>query len=162
MREKLKSLFREVQRLISRQQNRSELTSDDYRIAGQEVATQLQHDLGVELNFDEQSIEWLDGYINRCRESMPKETKPGLAAALGAYVGEAIIKTYGGAWTYNEQTKQWGIKLNDGNIAFPIAKVYKQLEEDEFHSVHSFFTILPLIGKIASAPPNSTVDRASE
>ena len=66
-----------------------------------------------------------------------------MATALGAYVGEAIIATYGGAWAYFDEVDQWGIRFDDGNGAFPIAKVHKQLEDGEYDSVFSFFTTLP-------------------
>jgi len=42
-------------------------------------------------------IEWLDGYINRIRTQLKNDSYPGLATALGAYVGETIISTYGGS-----------------------------------------------------------------
>jgi len=60
-------------------------------------------------------------------------------------LGETIIATYGGAWVYFEQVNQWGIRLEDGNGAFPINKVYKQLEDGAFDSILSFFTMLPKI-----------------
>ena len=98
--------------------------AEEYRAAAQNVVSQLREDLGVELKYDEASIEWLDGYINRIRTQLKKEAYLGLAIALGAYVGDVIIKTYGGAWAYFEQTNQWGIRFDDGNGAFPIPKVY--------------------------------------
>ena len=118
-------------------------SAEEYRAAAEEVVAQLRHDLGVELKYDEQSIEWLDGYINRIRTQLDKKTYRGLAAALGAYVGETIIAMYGGTWHYFEKLDQWGIRLPDGNGAFPAAKIYKQLEDPEFDSILTFFTILP-------------------
>jgi hypothetical protein len=119
--------------------------AEEYRAAAENVVSQLRDDLGVELKYDEASIEWLDGYINRIRTQLNKEAYLGLATALGAYVGETIIRTYGGAWAYFEQTNQWGIRFDDGNGAFPISKIYKQLEDGEFDSIFSFFTIIPKI-----------------
>jgi hypothetical protein len=118
-------------------------TSEDYRAAAEGVVAQLREDLRVELNYDQASIEWLDGYINRISTQLDKETFPGLAAVLGAYVGETIIATYGGTWQYFEKLDQWGIQLPDGTGAFPSAKIYKQLENPEFDSILSFFTVLP-------------------
>jgi len=118
-------------------------TPEDYRAAAEGVVAQLREDLGVELNYDQDSIEWLDGYINRVRTQLDKEAFPGLAAVLGAYVGETIIATYGGTWQYFEELDQWGIQLSDGTGAFPSAKIYKQLEDPEFDSVLSFFAVLP-------------------
>lgn len=119
--------------------------AEEYRAAAKNVVAQLREDLGVELKYDEQSVEWLDGYINRIRTQLDKETYPGLATALGAYVGEAIINTYGGAWAYFEQQDQWGIRFDNGDGAFPISKVYKQLEDGELDSILSFFTLIPKI-----------------
>ena len=59
------------------------------------------------------------------------------------YVGETIIRTYGGAWADFDQTEQWGVRFDNGDGAFPISKVYKQLEGGEFDSVLSFYKILP-------------------
>src|SRR6185436_9402070 len=116
------------------------MTPEDYRAAAEGVVAQLRHDLGVELKYDEQSIEWLDGYLNRIGTQLDKETYPGLAAVLGAYVGETIIATYGGSWHYFEKSGNWGVLLPDGMGAFPSAKIYKQLENPEFDSILSFFT----------------------
>jgi hypothetical protein len=76
---------------------------------------------------------------------MGKETYPGLTTVLGAYLGESIIATYGGAWDYFEAQGQWGIRFEDGSGAFPFSKVYKQLEDGDYNSVLSFFTILPAL-----------------
>jgi hypothetical protein len=119
--------------------------ADEYRTAAETVVSNFRDELGVELKYDEQSIEWLDGYINRIRTQFKKDSYPGLAVALGAYLGETIIATYGGAWDYFEKLDQWGIRLPDDNGAFPISKVYKQLEDGEFDSVLSFFTMLPKV-----------------
>ena len=117
--------------------------ADEYRAAAETVVSNFRDELGVELKYDRESIEWLDGYINRVRTQLKKESYAGLATALGAYLGETIIATYGGAWDYFEKLDQWGIRFADDNGAFPITKVYKQLEEGEFDSVLSFFTVLP-------------------
>lgn len=119
--------------------------ADEYKaIAAKAVAT-FRDELGVELKYDKQSIEWLDGFINRVGPELEKESVPGLATVLGAYLGETIIATYGGAWAYFEQFDQWGIRFENGDGAFPISKVYKQLEDGAFDSILSFFTMLPKI-----------------
>ena len=120
-------------------------TADEYKALAAKVVSNFRDELGVELEYDQQSIEWLDGYINRVGPELQKERVPGLATALGAYLGETIIGTYGGAWAYFEQVDQWGIRFEDDSGAFPISKVYKQLEDGAFDSILSFFTMLPKI-----------------
>ena len=118
---------------------------EEFKSAAATLVSDFRRELAVNLNYDEQSIEWLDGYINRVAPQLDKATVPGLATAIGAYLGETIIATYGGAWDYNERDDQWGIRFDDGAIAFPFTKVYKQFDDGEFESIYSFFTVLPII-----------------
>lgn len=118
---------------------------DEYKALAARVVSSFRDELGVDLKYDKHSIEWLDGYINRIGPQLQKESVSGLATALGAYLGETIIATYGGAWAYFEQVDQWGIRFEDDNGAFPISKVCKQLEDGEFDSILSFFTMIPTI-----------------
>lgn len=119
--------------------------NQEYKEIAKNVVSQMREELGVELKYDRESIEWLDGYINRIRPQLKKESYSGLAIALGAYLGQTIIATYGGAWGYFEKLDQWGVRFGDESGAFPFSKVYKQFEDGEFESVLSFFTALPLI-----------------
>ena len=52
--------------------------AEEYRAAAENVVSQLHEDLGVVLNYDAASIEWLDGYINRIRTQLKKDAYPGL------------------------------------------------------------------------------------
>jgi len=117
-----------------------------YKAIAENVVSQMR-ELGVELNYDKQSIEWLDGYIERIRTELKQESYSGLATALGAYVGETIIAIYGGAWDYFQKLDQWGVRFDEKSGAFPMSKVYKQLEDghDSGESILSFFTVLPII-----------------
>jgi glutamate dehydrogenase/leucine dehydrogenase len=119
--------------------------ADEFKSAAATLVSDFRAELGVDLNYDNQSIEWLDGYINRVAPQLDNATLAGLATAIGSYLGETIIATYGGAWHYNEHDDQWGIRFDDGAIAFPFTKVYKQFDDGEFESIYSFFTVLPII-----------------
>jgi hypothetical protein len=119
--------------------------ADEYKAVAAQVVSTFRDELGVKLKYDKESIEWLDGYINRVASELQKESVSGLATALGAYLGETIIATYGGAWSYFEQVDQWGIRLENDDGAFPISKVHKQLEDGPFDSILSFFTMLPML-----------------
>ena len=119
--------------------------TDEFKSAAATLVSNFRNELGIDLNYDKPSIEWLDGYINRVASQLNKDTVPGLATAIGAYLGETIIATYGGTWHYNERDDQWGIRFDDGAIAFPFTKVYKQFDDGEFESIYSFFTVLPII-----------------
>ena len=119
--------------------------ADEYKAEAEKVVAAMRDQLGVELNYDKESVAWLEGYIDRIRPQLTNESYSGLATALGAYLGESIIATYGGSWDYFEEQDQWGIRLGEKSAAFPFSKVHKQLKDGEFESILSFFTILPRI-----------------
>jgi hypothetical protein len=95
--------------------------------------------------FDEASLEWLDGFIERQRER--EDATPvfvdRMINILGSYLGECIIRSYGGRWSRGEEG--WRVELDAKNAAFPFAKVRKQFENGEEDSVYSFFTLIPLV-----------------
>jgi hypothetical protein len=50
----------------------------------------------IELDYDEESVRWLDGYIERER-LIPGETE-GLINIIGIFFGECLIRNFGGQW----------------------------------------------------------------
>jgi len=74
---------------------------------------------------------------------------------IGCYLGECIIKTYGGTWKLHEG--QWGVFFDDSNAVFPFAKVSKQFQNghDGGDSIFSFFEVIsPVFRKgIGGAAP---------
>lgn len=107
------------------------------------VKTVLAKKLDVKLDLDAESIKWLAGYINRNRESFNKETKERLIDILGSFLGEAIIKNYGGQWAINEGAL--GVHLKGKSFAFPFAKVSKQMYNGPEDSIYSFYRIVPMV-----------------
>lgn len=61
------------------------------------VSTVREH-FGVTLTFDHAGVEWVDGYINRSQERILADKDNLLATinVLASFVGEAIIRTFGG------------------------------------------------------------------
>ena len=124
------------------------------------AASGLEH-----FGFNEPSVKWLEGYIERQRANNPdSDFVENLSSVLGCFLGECIIQTYGGEWSDNEQ---YGlcVALNHGNAAFPLAKVQKQFDNgvDGGDGIYSFFATIPLLPRIASAVEpreNQTLQRS--
>jgi hypothetical protein len=106
------------------------------------VSTIGQH-CGVALTFDQAGVEWIDGYINRSREDLIADQDNLLAAVnvLAAFVGECIIRTYGGTWV--EKEGEWCVQVNEAIWACPFAKVTKQFNHGPKESVAGYFTLIP-------------------
>lgn len=108
---------------------------------------------GGEFDFSESSIEWVDGFINRNRRDDPGA----MADVIGSYLGDAIIKHYKGRWV--EVGDSVGVELEDGFVAFPIAKAHKQIVNGPEDSILSFYRAIPVLlkqRKEKAAPAEAT------
>ena len=88
------------------------------------VIAHLSQHAGFTLGFNEASVEWIDGFIERQRMREGKEPG-GLVNTLGSFLGECFCREYGGAW-HQSSNGQLSVKFSDGNEAFPFNKVAKQ------------------------------------
>jgi hypothetical protein len=103
-----------------------------------------------EFGYNERSVAWLEGYIERLRVSGTFEENPDhFMSVFGCYLGEAIIAAHGGRWN-EDHTYPLHIML-EGNIqAFPLAKVRKQVANglDSGDSILGFFRTIPALSKL--------------
>lgn len=108
------------------------------------VSTVSEH-CGVMLTFDYAGVEWIDGYINRNRECILADDDELVATinVLAAFVGEAIIRTFGGTWV--EREGEWCVQVNEAIWACPFAKVAKQFKNGPKESVAGYFTLIPTL-----------------
>nr|MBP6750660.1 hypothetical protein [Xanthomonadaceae bacterium] len=104
---------------------------------------------GIPFDYDEASIEWLDGYINRMREEFDGD--PGrLGQVLASYIGESIRRKYGGRWV--EAEDGIGVEIRPDFVAFPFNKVSKQFENGPEDSVLSFYQSIQVLLDETNAP----------
>jgi hypothetical protein len=122
--------------------------SDEFKRHARFLIDTFSRELGVTLRYDEQSVEYLDGYIARNRAGIRKKTEgqySGVVNTIGSFLGECIIANYGGQWKQSE-TGVWGVYFDDKNAVFPFVKVEKALgPEGEFDSIASFYSLSKLV-----------------
>lgn len=108
------------------------------------VVETLGEAAGFPFGLDSHSVEWLDAYINRIRTGDWSEDEiDQMVSNLGAYLGEAIVAAYGGAWARDEHG--WHIRFDEYNRAYPFAKIAKHLKNGPEDSIFSFYSA---IGKV--------------
>lgn len=97
------------------------------------------------LAYDEESVKWLDGYIERNRRDWDEQSGEKLVNVLGSFLGECIRLNYGGEW----QTTEYGpgIAFSDGNVTFPFNKIRKQIQNGSEDSIASFYATIPILFK---------------
>jgi hypothetical protein len=95
---------------------------------------------GFQFGFDARSVAWLDGFIEKLRSGpFSDEQREGMEINISCYLGEAILRNFGGIWSLNEQG--WHILFPIGTRAFPFSKVRKRFQDGEFDSIASFYRI---------------------
>jgi hypothetical protein len=98
----------------------------------------------LNLNFDEPSIKVLEGFIERQRERMGEKGIDGLINTLGSYLGECIIRNYGGHWENDTDGSPY-IQFDEKNGSYPFSKVRKQFKNGLEDSIYSFYTQIPTV-----------------
>lgn len=110
------------------------------------VIQQVRPLSGIDFGYTRHSVEWLEGYIERLRTSGQfenAETKNKLISVFGSFLGECIVCCYGGTWRQHEGV--WGVAFRDGDIAFPFAKVEKQIDNGLEDGIAGFFNLIPVL-----------------
>lgn len=108
------------------------------------LVSTLSKDGVVELGYDDASVEWVDGFVERQRARGDASLAQGLTNVVGAYLGECIIRNYGGQWRADDDGA-WGVFFDTQNAAFPFTKVAKQFANGAEDSIYSFYRTIPIV-----------------
>ncbi len=118
--------------------NEESLTLEEkLRLNAEMVIENLSQHAGFELGFNEESVEWIDGFIERQRAREGFEPG-GLLNTLGSFLGECMCQELGCKWKH-QPNGQLAVEFSDGNAAFPFNKVQKQFANGEEDSILSFY-----------------------
>ena len=104
----------------------------------------------LNISYDLQGVQFIEKYIEKIKTEMSmQEFESGpLPSMLGSFLGETIIRNYGGAWVYDEQGFLC-VGFDETNAVYPIDKVRKQFENGLADSVLDMYqTIAPLFGHL--------------
>jgi hypothetical protein len=88
------------------------------------VLDQLRSLSGIDFGYTRESVEWLEGYIERLRNSGEfdsLELKDKLTSVFGSFLGECIVRCYGAVWIQHEG--EWCVAFSGRDMAFPSPKL---------------------------------------
>jgi hypothetical protein len=90
------------------------------------------------LDYSAESVDRLDALIAESWPGVPeKGTYGSMVPAIGAYVGEVLVKQTGARWIRDPE-EGYGVELN-GQVAFPMSEVGKRFELGPEHSIGRFY-----------------------
>jgi hypothetical protein len=115
---------------------------------------------GIDFGYTKESVKWLEGYIERLRNSGEfenVETRTKLISVFGSFLGECIVRCHGGAWKLDEEAGVWCVAFAKDQTAFPFAKVAKQIDNGLEDGIASFFDVIPILFEhIVREAPSTT------
>lgn len=104
---------------------------------------------GEVLAWDTASALRLDGLCTEFVTGKPDNEKlPYLSAAMGAYLGELVVRNGRGRWVYSSEAKAPAVELPNGLCCFPQHKVAKRINVGSEHNLWAFYDYI-MTGKTA-------------
>ena len=95
---------------------------------------------GHVLGWDAGSAQKLDELCEVFLASRPaNETMQSMIVAMGAYLGELIVRNAGGRWTYDREHDVAVVEVEQHRLCFPHSKVAKRLTHGEEHGLLAFY-----------------------
>ncbi len=102
---------------------------------------------GAAFGYNRDTIAWVEEFLEEQRRKPHTSTADNerLLQLVGSYLGECLIRTYGGAW--RDDGNDWGIFFDELNAAFPFRKARKQFENglEAGESILGLFEAIPII-----------------
>src|SRR5689334_8265235 len=91
---------------------------EQIRANAEMVLEQMRSLRGSDSGYTQDSIVWLEGYIERLRKSGEfdsVESKSRLTSVFGSFLVECIVRCYGRTWTQHEG--EWCVAFSGGGMA---------------------------------------------
>jgi hypothetical protein len=124
--------------------------------------TYVQRALGVTLDDSEESLAYVDHYVDKSgrADALKPEVLALVAPALGAYLGQVAIARFGGKWVIEgEDPADWRVELEPAPLWFhPVGMAAEALRGEEVDGYDASFATRddlmgPLLEALESAPP---------
>jgi len=93
--------------------------------------------------FDTAGVQVLDTFIEGQRDTLSAAEKEGVVTALGCFLGECLVQTYGGTWAQGPDGTT-GVGINQSSFFNPFYRVAEQLEKGAAESVVAFLAGVPI------------------
>lgn len=103
------------------------------RAAAEAVRQQLQVN-----TFNAAAVLHLDEFIEAQRPIIKDADKQGVITALGCFLGQCLVDTYGGEWAQGPDGTT-GVGLQQRHFFNPFYRVAQQLDKGKVESVAAFF-----------------------
>ncbi len=95
----------------------------------------------IKLNYAEKDLDAIEEVIEADIEIEHTEDYQGTIQVLGSYLGETLIRNFGGRWVEDKTFNTPAVEINSIKF-FPHAKVHKRFENGKSDSLTSFYRFI--------------------
>ena len=96
---------------------------------------------GFDLGYDEASLGWVSGFIDRQREGwLADGSAEKMRSILGSYAGAVVIAQHGGAWVQDDGGL--AVEVREGFRMYPLNKVGKHIEHGEEDAIIGWYQVI--------------------
>jgi hypothetical protein len=99
--------------------------------------------------YDAAAVQRLAEFIEAQRAGLKPADREGVVMALGCFLGQCLVETYGGTWAQGPDGTT-GVGIRQHSFFNPFYRISQQLDKGQPESVAAFFAGLP--ERLASAP----------
>lgn len=92
--------------------------------------------------FDAAAVQRLADFIEAQRPSLKPEDRQGVITALGCFLGECMVQTFGGQWAAGPDGST-GVGIDGQHFFNPFYRIEQQLTHGLQESVAAFFASVP-------------------
>ena len=109
-----------------------------------EICQRLASRNGFDINGSIDSLDALEELIDSLTPWMQasEDLRQAMVRVIGAYFGELIRNTFGGAWLLDEEYQTFAIQFSETLRVFPHSRIQKRWEEGKERSLLSFVDVL--------------------
>ena len=99
--------------------------------------------------YDAAAVQRLAEFIEAQRPSLTPATHEGVVRALGCFLGQCLVESFGGTWAQGPDGTT-GVGISQTSFFNPFYRISQQLDKGQPESVAAFFAGIP--DRLAAAP----------
>jgi len=120
----------------------SHWTPGDFEREAREFCELARHDYGLELDYTPATMKELEELLAAHFAPGSADDNPALIVSMGCYVGEVIVRSFGGAWRADEELFHSPAVVIEGKLqtrTFPLSRVWRRFEYGAKHSLVDYY-----------------------
>lgn len=117
-------------------------TTNDFEREAEEFCKLASHEYGLQLDYTPDTFRRLEALMQESFGPGSADDHPALIVGMGCYVGEVLIRTFGGEWRANEEFFHSPAVVIEGKLqtrTFPLSRVWKRFEYGNKHSLTDYY-----------------------